>query len=44
MNTSTKSIYLLAGIFLLGACSHDAKRSNPLDPQLTPPVRAGGGG
>ena len=31
----------LAALLLLalaGACSHDAKRSNPLDPELTPPV------
>ena len=31
---------LLTGLLLLalGACGHDAKRDNPLDPQLTPPV------
>ena len=41
MNTiisNSKSICLLGGLFLLGACGHDAKRTNPLDPQLTPPV------
>ncbi len=34
----TRSVYLLAGL-LLCACGHDAKRTNPLDPELTPPVR-----
>ncbi len=37
MNSYTKSICLLA-VLLLGACGHDAKRDNPLDPALTPPV------
>ena len=36
----TKNVLLLA-IPLLGllACGHDAKRDNPLDPELTPPVK-----
>ena len=33
-----KPIRLIALLALLG-CSHDAKRENPLDPELTPPVR-----
>jgi hypothetical protein len=36
-----KSVYfiaLLATSGLLAACSHDAKRENPLDPELTPAV------
>ena len=32
-----KSIRLIALLALLG-CSHDVKRENPLDPELTPPV------
>ena len=33
------SLRWLAGLLLLAlACSHDAPRDNPLDPQLTPPV------
>lgn len=35
---NTKSTCLLAGFLLLGACGHDARRTNPLDPELTPPV------
>ncbi len=42
MDTSnpTKSSWPLAGLvpLLLLACSHDTKRTNPLDPELTPPV------
>ena len=32
-----KSFQLIALLALLG-CSHDAKRENPLDPELTPAV------
>jgi len=28
----------MAPLGQLAACSHDAKRGNPLDPELTPPV------
>jgi hypothetical protein len=34
----TKPTWLLTGLLTLAACSHDSKRDNPLDPQLTPPV------
>ena len=37
-NSHPASTWILAGILLLGACSHDTKRTNPLDPVLTPPV------
>ena len=33
-----KPAWYLVGLLLLGACGHDAKRTNPLDPELTPPV------
>jgi hypothetical protein len=35
---TSKSVWLLFGLLLLGACSHDTKRTNPLDPVLTPAV------
>ena len=34
----TKSIWLLTGLLGLVACSHESKRDNPLDPELTPAV------
>jgi len=37
MNAYVKSIGLMI-LLWLAACGHDAKRTNPLDPQLTPSV------
>ena len=33
-----KSIRIIVALLVLVGCSHEAKRENPLDPELTPAV------